>query len=77
MKTYKSIAAVQQAVQAGELDESQLRIVQDNDCSHIYFGPSEDEDGEEIENTIFTGQGYSDTWDLWPLVFPNAEVTGA
>ena len=71
---YKTIKEVVKAVKSGELDESKLTIVQDNDCSQIYNGPCEDENGNDIENCIYNGKGYYDTEDLWPLVFPTATV---
>jgi len=76
MKTYKTLKEVVDAVKSGELDESQLLVVMDNDCSHIYFGPRLDADGEENEDCIciYRGKGYRDTEDLWPLVLPNADV---
>ena len=76
MAKYKTIQEVVEAVRAGQEDETKLEIIQDNDCSHIYNGPREDEDGDEIEDAcIFCGKGYSDTDDLWKLVFPKAFVT--
>jgi len=69
MEKYKTIKEVQDAVKSGELDESKLTVVMDNDCSNIYNGPCED-----IENCIFNGEGYYDTEELWPLVFPKATV---
>ena len=74
MKQYESIAAVVAAVRSGELDESQLTVVMDNDCSRVEYGPWEDDHGEEIDNVIFRGKGYYDVEDLWPLVFPQADV---
>lgn len=74
MKKYKTLKEVVEAVKLGELDESELCIVMDNDCSHIYSGPCRDESGNEIENCIYNGKGYSDTEDLWPLVFPKANI---
>lgn len=74
MKKYETLKEVVEAVKSGELDEAKLEIIQDNDCSHIYIGPSEDKDGNDIENCIYEGRGYRDTEDLWPLVFPTARV---
>ena len=67
-KEYKSLAALVQAVRNGEVPEEQLRVVMDNDCSQVYLG-----DDEEAE-PIYRGNGYYDTEDLWPLVFPKATV---
>ena len=74
MKQYKTLKEVVEAVKSGELDESKFVIVQDNDCSSIYVGPCVDEDGNDTENCIYNGNGYLDTEDLWPLVFPKAKV---
>jgi len=72
MKKYKTIKDVLEAVKSGELDESKLVIIQDNDRSDILNGM--DEEGNDIENCIYEGKGYRDTNDLWPLVFPKATV---
>ncbi len=75
MAKYATIQEVVAAVKDGREDESKLEVIQDNDCSHIYNGPSEDSNGDEIENAcIFKGKGYADTDDLWKLVFPKATV---
>jgi len=74
MKTYKTLKEVVEAVRSGELNESKLAIVMDNDCSTIYNGMPEDKEGNEIDNTIYKGKGYEDTEDLWPLLFPKATV---
>ena len=75
MAKYGTIQEVVEAVKAGHEDETKLVIVQDNDCSSIYNGPSEDEKGNELDARIFSGKGYADTDDLWRLVFPKADVT--
>ena len=75
MKKYKTLKEVVEAVKSGELDESRLKIIMDNDCSYIYNGPCEDEQGNMIENCIYEGKGYYDTNDLWPLLFPEAIVS--
>ncbi len=73
MAKYKTIQEVVEAVQAGEVDETKLEIVQDNDCSDIYCGPHEDEDYNSL--AIFRGEGYADTDALWKLVFPKAFIS--
>ena len=70
MKKYETIKAVLEAVQAGELDETQMAVVMDNDCSSIHYGRY----SEDIDNCIFRGRGYWDVEALWPLVFPKAAV---
>ena len=74
MEKYKTLEELHKAVKSGEIEESGMDVVMDNDCSHVYYGPHKDSDGEEIDNCIFMGHGYEDTEDLWPLVFPKANV---
>lgn len=74
MKKYKTLKEVLEAIKSGGLDESKLAVVMDNDCSNIYNGPCEDEEGNELENCIFEGNGYYDIEILWSLVFPKATV---
>lgn len=74
MEKYQTLQEVVDAVRSGKEDETKLSIVQDNDCSHIYVGPCEDEQGNELDNCIYHGKGYYDTDDLWKIVFPKANV---
>jgi hypothetical protein len=74
MKVYKTLKELHEAVQAGDVDEASLTIVMDNDCSDIMSGPAEDDKGNEVDNTIYRGKGYGDIDDLWPLLFPKADV---
>lgn len=74
MKKFDTLQELVAAVTIGDLDESALLVIQDNDCSHIYYGPQEDDDGEEIDNCIYRGKGYYDTDDLWKLVLPKAII---
>lgn len=73
-KTYKTIAELVKAVKSGELDEDKMEIIMDNDCTHIYYGPIENPEMDDWGPCIFTGKGYEDCADLWPLVFPKAMV---
>ena len=75
MAKYQTIQEVVEAVKDGREDESKLQVVQDNDCSHIYNGPCEDAEGNELDSCVFSGRGYADTDALWKIVFPKAEVT--
>ena len=70
MKPYKTIKALRAAIDAGELDESQLTVVMDNDCSHVHYGTVR----EHEDNTVFRGNGYYDIEELWPALFPKATV---
>ena len=68
-KKYKKLADMVADIRRGAIDETKLRVVQDNDCSHVYI-----EDGTEEPPCIFEGNGYYDTEELWPLVLPKATV---
>ena len=74
MKTYESIKAIAEAVKSGELDESKIRVVMDNDKSTVSYGEPTDPDAYDLDNEIYSGKGYIDVEDLWPLVFPKALV---
>ena len=68
---YTTLKELVEAVRSGEIDESKLQVVMDNDCSHVCIPHSNpEEEGEELYN----GKGYYDVEDLWPLVFPKATV---
>ena len=71
MAKYRSIADVKKACESGEIDESKLEIVMDNDDTGFYYG-ERDEDG--YRPCIFNGEGYHDIEKLYPLVFPKADV---
>ncbi len=74
MEKFDSIKAIVDAVKSGALDESQIEVVMDNDCSSVYYGTNEDASGNEVDNQIYEGAGYFDVEELWPLVFPKASV---
>lgn len=74
MEKYKTLEELHKAVKSGEIDESKMEVFMDNDYSRVYYGPYTDSDGKEIDNCIFRGKGYNDVQDLWPLVFPKANV---
>ena len=75
MKKYKTLKALYKAVKAGEVDESKLRVVMDNDCSTVEFvDPAVPYDDIEGAPVLYDGNGYYDTEDLWPLLFPKATV---
>ncbi len=71
-KSYKSIKAVKKACDSGEIDESRLKIVMDNDETSFYCDGERDSDG--CRPNIFNGNGYRDIESLYPLVFPKAKV---
>lgn len=70
MKKYKTITELYKAVQSGEIDESELTIVLDNDWTGWYLS---EYDGDE-DNSIGDGDGYDDYRELYELLFPKAEV---
>lgn len=76
MKNYKTIKALHEAIKSGEIDESQLSIVLDNDCTCFYIGPTIDKNGNEINNEIEVEEanGYNDIEALYSLFFPKSLV---
>ena len=74
MKKYKTLADLVMAVKSGKLDESELVIIQDNDCSNVYNGQPESDEHHDILNEVYVGGGYYDTDDLWKALFPKATV---
>ena len=74
MKKYKTIKALVKAAKAGKVDESQLTVVMDDDCSSVYLGECEDDKGNDIDNEIWSGDGHYDCQELWALLLPKATV---
>ncbi|KKM93691.1 hypothetical protein LCGC14_1205770 [marine sediment metagenome] len=74
MKKYETLSKLVKAVKSGEIDESKLVVIQDNDCSSVYNGPPEEDDNYDVINEIYAGDGYADTDDLWKALFPAADV---
>jgi len=76
MKGYKTIKEFYEAVKSGEIDESKLEIILDNDRTSFYIGPSEDEEGNDLDNKIEVAEanGYADIEKLYPLLFQKAKV---
>lgn len=77
MYEFETIADLKNAIKNGDIHESKLSIVLDNDCTNFYYGPYEDENGNEIDNEIrvIEASGYPDIEQLYSLVFPLADVT--
>jgi len=67
----KTIEELHNKVRSGEIDESKLRIVLDNDMTGFYLDVGK-EDEEEIE--IAEANGYQDILPLYCLLFPKADV---
>ena len=76
MKGYRTIKELYKAVKSGEIDESKLEIILDNDQTNFYIGPSEDENGNDLDNKIIVDEanGYYDIKKLYLLLFPKAKV---
>ena len=77
MKKYKNLTELREAIDAGEIDESQLRIVLDNDCTQFGLCPEATEEGDEIEENrieVESSGGYQDIEELYALLFPKALV---
>ena len=76
MREYKTIKEFYEAVKRGDIDESKLEIVLDNDCTSFYKGPAYNDNGDELDNKIRVEEanGYYDIEKLYPLLFPKAKV---
>ena len=70
----KTIKQLYDKVKSGEIDESQLCIVLDNDCTSFYLGPDSDDGEAPNEIEVAEANGYCDIEKLWPLLFPKATV---
>lgn len=73
---YETIKELHAAVKRGDIDESQLSIVLDNDCTSFCVGPCEDKNGNDLDNEIEVVEafGYGDIEKLYVLLFPEANV---
>jgi hypothetical protein len=76
MKAFGTIEELYKAVQAGQIDESELTVVLDNDSTSFYTGPFTDADGNELDNSIDVAEanGKMDIEELYRLIFPKARV---
>ena len=74
MAAYEELPELVAAVRAGDIDESQLLVMMDNDASYVmYEGPVSDLPiGDDA--CLWKGNGDYDVNELWPLVFPKAAV---
>jgi hypothetical protein len=71
----RTIKELYDKVKAGEIDESKLVVIMDNDCTSFYVGdPYEADEPEEIEINVSEASGYHDIEALYPLLFPKATV---
>ena len=71
MKAYKTIEDLYNAVRNGEVEESNLRIILDND-NISFYDESLPEDEQDI--AVKEANGYGDIEPLYRLVFPKANV---
>jgi len=67
---YETIKGLYTGVKNGDIDESKLEIILDNDDTGFYV----QSDGEEWDDAILHGNGYSDIGELYELLFPKAIV---
>ena len=68
---FKTIKDLKDAIYNGKIDETKLQVILDNDCTSFYLDDGT-EDGEEI--IVKSASGYYDIGELYPLVFPKANV---
>ena len=67
---YETIKDVYEGVKNGDIDESELEIIIDNDDTGFYTTAFGDDSG----TPLLRGNGYSDVKELYELLFPNAVV---
>jgi hypothetical protein len=66
MTKYKNIRELHEAVQSGDILQSLITVVMDNDHTGFYYGVEQEK--------ILDGNGYHDIEDIYPLLFPRATV---
>ena len=77
---YKTIKDVHEACKNGDVDESDLEIIVDNDNTGFYLTSNshlivdEDGDDERQYDMICEGRGDYDIMELYQLLFPKAMV---
>ena len=75
MKEFDTIKDLFEAVKRGDVDESKLEIMMDNDQTSFYEGgydPDDDDQSNRIK--VKEANGYFDIEKLYPLLFPKAKV---
>lgn len=73
----KTIKELHEKCRSGEIDESRLRIILDNDNTGFEIVPDEgvtDENYEQCRIEVEEASGYCDIEKLYPLLFPKAKV---
>jgi len=73
MKKCVTIQELHDEIRLGNIDESKLRIILDNDCTGFYINP-EDPDDEPICIKVSEAKGYKDIEPLYKMLFPKANV---
>lgn len=74
MNKIKCLKDLYEKVKSGEIDESKLIIRMDNDTTQFYSVKGQDQDGDDIIDQYFDGNGYRDIEELYPILFPKADV---
>ena len=69
----KTLKELYDKVKSGEINEADLTIVLDNDCTSFYVGDMSCE-AESPEIKVDQANGYYDIEHLYPLLFPKATV---
>ena len=67
---YRTIEELYDACKTGDVDESKLSIILDNDYTGFYI---RSDDGDE-EDTVCNGNGDYDVMQMYILLFPKAMV---
>lgn len=67
---YKTLQELTIGIKTGEIDEAKVRIILDNDNTCVELMGV----GDENPPALYRGNGYCDIEDLWPLLFPKAQV---
>lgn len=72
---YKTLNELLVGIKKGEVEESDIRVVMDNDNTCVEIGHwTKGYDEFDDDNLLYCGNGYVDVEDLWPLVLPKAVV---
>jgi hypothetical protein len=75
MKTnYRNLQELKNYLGSGKLQESKLSITLDNDQT-LYYYDDDSEDGIELI-VESAGNGYSDYYELYEILFPESEIQG-
>lgn len=67
---YGTIKELYEAAKNGNIDESKLMIIVDNDNTGFYI----EDGGDDCDNSVCEGNGEYDVEELYRLLFPKAMV---